>query len=73
MRRIASVNGYDIFEVTKGDSEYIHDMFSSSHADIDGETTTSHDWEAWVATFRCETNIIGRELGPISSLGEFLP
>ena len=26
-------------------------MFSSSHADIDGETTTSHDWEAWVATF----------------------
>ena len=51
MRRIASVTGYDIFEVTKGDSEYIHDMFSSSHADTDSETTTSHDWEAWVATF----------------------
>ena len=51
MRRIASVNDYDIFEVIKGDSRCIHDMFSSSHADIDSETTTSHDWEAWVATF----------------------
>ena len=51
MIRITSVNDYDIFEVTKGDSEYILDMFSSSHADIDSEITTSHDWEAWVATF----------------------
>ena len=51
MIKIASVNDYNIFEVIKGDSEYIHDMFSSSHADIDGETTTSHDWEAWVVTF----------------------
>ena len=51
MRRIASVNGYDIFEVIKGDSRCIHDMFSSSHADTDSETTASHDWEAWVATF----------------------
>ena len=51
MIKIASVNGYDIFEVTKGDSEYIRDMFSSSHTNIDSETTTSHDWEAWVTTF----------------------
>ena len=51
MIKIASVNDYDIFEVTKGDSEYIRDMFSSSHADIDSETTSSHDLEAWVATF----------------------
>ena len=51
MIKIASVNGYDIFEVTKGDSEYIHDMFSSSHANIDSEIVTSSDWEPWVATF----------------------
>ena len=51
MIQIASVNGYDIFEVIKGDSRCIHNMFSSSHANIDSETTTSHDWEAWVATF----------------------
>ncbi len=51
MIKIASVNGYDIFEVTKGDSECIRDMFSSSHANIDSETTTSNDWEPWAATF----------------------
>lgn len=51
MIKIASVNDYDIFEVIKGDSEYIRDMFSSSHANIDSEITTSHDWEAWVTTF----------------------
>lgn len=51
MLKITSVNDYNIFEVIKGDSKYIHDMFSSSHVDIDSETTTSHDWEAWVATF----------------------
>ena len=51
MRKITSVNDYDIFEVVKGDSRCIHDMFSSSHANIDSETTTCHDWEAWVATF----------------------
>ena len=51
MIKITSVNGYDIFEVTKGDSEYIRNMFSSSYTDVDSETTTSHDWEAWVATF----------------------
>ena len=51
MIKIASVNDYDIFEVTKGDSEYICDTFSSSHANIDSETTTSNDWESWVATF----------------------
>ena len=51
MLKITSVNDYDIYEVIKGDSKCIHDMFSSSHADIDSETTTSHDWEAWVATF----------------------
>lgn len=43
MIKIASVNGYDIFEVIKGDSEYIRDMFSGSHTNIDSETTTSHD------------------------------
>lgn len=51
MIKIASVNDYDIFEVIKGDSEYIRDMFSSSHANIDSEITTSNDWEPWVATF----------------------
>lgn len=51
MIKIASVNDYDIFEVIKGDSEYIRDMFSNSHADTDSETSTSHDWEAWEATF----------------------
>ena len=51
MIKIASVNDYDIFEVTKGDSEYIRDMFSSSHANTDSEITTSSDWELWVATF----------------------
>lgn len=51
MIKIASVNAYDIFEVTKGDSEYIRDMFSSSYANADSEITTSSDWEPWVATF----------------------
>ena len=51
MIKIASVNDYDIFEVTKGDSEYIHGMFSSSYTDVDSETTTSNDWEPWVTTF----------------------
>lgn len=51
MIKIASVNDYDIFEVTRGDSEYIRDMFSSSHANIDNEIATSSDWEPWVATF----------------------
>ena len=51
MRKITSVNDYNIWEVIKGDSRCIHDMFSSSHANIDSETTTSNDWEPWVATF----------------------
>ena len=51
MIKIASVDGYDIFEVTKGDSEHICDMFSSSYTDDDSEITTSNDWEPWVATF----------------------
>ena len=51
MIKIASVNGYDIFEVTKGDSEHIRDMFSSSYTGVDSETTTSNDQEPWVATF----------------------
>ena len=51
MTKIANVNDYDIFEVTKGDSEHIRDMFSSSYTDVDSETTTSHDWEPWIATF----------------------
>ena len=51
MIKIASVNDYDIFEVIKGDSEYVRDIFSSSHANIDNETITSDDWEPWVATF----------------------
>ena len=51
MVKIASVNDYDIFEVTKGDSEHIRDMFSSSYTDADSEMTTSSDWEPWVTTF----------------------
>ena len=51
MIKIASVDGYDIFEVTKGDSEHIRDMFSSSYTGVDSETTTSNDQEPWVATF----------------------
>ena len=51
MIKIASVNGCDIFEVTKGDSEYIHNMFSSSYTEAVSEITTSDDWEPWVATF----------------------
>ena len=51
MIKIASVNDYDIFEVIKGDSRCIHDMFSSSYTDVNGETTTSDDWEPWVATY----------------------
>lgn len=51
MIKIASVNDCDIFEVIKGDSEYIRDMFSSSHTNIDSEITTNTDWEPWVTTF----------------------
>ena len=51
MTKIANVNDHDIFEVTKGDSEYIRNMFSSSYTDADSETTTSHDREPWIATF----------------------
>ena len=51
MIKIASVNDHDIFEVTKGDSEHIRDMFSSSYTDVDSEIATSSDWESWVATF----------------------
>ena len=51
MIKIASVDDYDILEVTKGDSEYIRDIFSSSYTAIDSEIITSNDWEPWVATF----------------------
>ena len=51
MIKIASVGDYDILEVTKGDSEHIRDIFSSSYTAIDSEIITSNDWEPWVATF----------------------
>ena len=51
MIKIASVDDYDILEVTKGDSEHIRDIFSSSYTAIDSEIITSNDREPWVATF----------------------
>ena len=51
MIKIASVDDYDILEVTKGDSEHIRDIFSSSYTAIDSEIVTSNDREPWVATF----------------------
>ena len=51
MIKIASVNSYGIFEVTKGDFDHIRDMFSSSYTDVDSEVATSNAWEPRVTTF----------------------
>lgn len=45
MKKIASIRGYDIFEVTKGDYWRIRDMFSGSCIDAKIGTDASRMWD----------------------------